>query len=435
MNFSSQVKQKLLQLIQQMGDDPAPFVRDPKKDFTRKRKLPFTKILFAIIAMEASTLKKDLYKVFQADGPAPSPSVFCQQRAKLSVNAFLHLLYGLNASFPGKLFHGFSVVACDGSELNLPLCQKDGQAYLYRKREGQKNYFQLHMNMLYDLVNRRYLDILMEPRKGHDERKAFLTMLGRGVFHKQTIFIMDRGYEGYGVIGAVQRRGMFFIIRAKDNKSGGIIKGFHVKGKGGYDLSFHRKFTTRRGKAILSQPDIYHTMHWSKDMAFLDKKEPFLEMTLRIVRVQTAPGEYECLLTNLPACQFPLQKLKELYWMRWGIETSFREIKYAIGLNSLHAKKVEYIEQEAAARAILYNFCSIITTHITIEQKERKYTYQINFTMAVFFCRRFLCAPVDGPPLDIGRLIAAELLPVRPGRTYKRKLHYHPAIRFNYRFG
>ena len=39
--------------------------------------------------------------------------------------------------------------------------------------------------------------------------------------------------------------------------------------------------------------------------------------------------------------------------MRWGIETSFRELKYAIGLCCLF-KKGEYIMQEIYARLILY---------------------------------------------------------------------------------
>lgn len=44
-------------------------------------------------------------------------------------------------------------------------------------------------------------------------------------------------------------------------------------------------------------------------------------------------------MTNLDRTEFPLEEIKELYNKRWGIETSFRELKYAIGLNALHSKK------------------------------------------------------------------------------------------------
>ena len=39
--------------------------------------------------------------------------------------------------------------------------------------------------------------------------------------------------------------------------------------------------------------------------------------------------------------------------MRWGIETSFRELKYAIGLTSFHARKPDFIKQEIYARLLL----------------------------------------------------------------------------------
>ena len=57
-----------------------------------------------------------------------------------------------------------------------------------------------------------------------------------------------------------------------------------------------------------------------------------------------------------------------------------------------HAKEREYIEMEIWARLILYNFCSIITAHVVIEQKdkERKHAYQVNYTIAYQACHYFL---------------------------------------------
>ena len=44
-----------------------------------------------------------------------------------------------------------------------------------------------------------------------------------------------------------------------------------------------------------------------------------MEMTLRILRIQVAPGAYECIITNLPADAFPPEEIKKIYRMRWGI--------------------------------------------------------------------------------------------------------------------
>ncbi|MDP1340837.1 transposase, partial [Klebsiella variicola] len=70
---------------------------------------------------------------------------------------------------------------------------------------------------------------------------------------------------------------------------------------------------------------------------------------------------YESLVTNLDPFLFTSEDLKVLYHLRWGIETSFRELKYALGLSHFHSKKLDFIIQEIFARLIMYNFSMTIT--------------------------------------------------------------------------
>ena len=124
--------------------------------------------------------------------------------------------------------------------------------------------------------------------------------------------------------------------------------------------------------------------------------------------------------------------VKKLYQLRWGIETSFRELKYAIGLTHFHAKKTEYIKQEIWARLLLYNFCEAITTHVIINQEvNRKYVYQVNYTRAIRICCYFL--RIKKARSDIEKLIGHELLPVRPGRKDPRKVKTRSTVSFLYR--
>ena len=48
----------------------------------------------------------------------------------------------------------------------------------------------------------------------------------------------------------------------------------------------------------------------------------------------------EVIMTNLSQEEFSASEIKKIYGMRWGIETSFRDLKYTIGLNYYHSKKV-----------------------------------------------------------------------------------------------
>lgn len=107
--------------------------------------------------------------------------------------------------------------------------------------------------------------------------------------------------------------------------------------------------------------------------------------------------------------------------MRWGEETSFRELKYTIGLVNWHSRKKEGILQELAARMILYNFCELVTNHAAVQTRENiKHTYKINFATAVNICRSYL--KDGGDETEMMLLIQRHLTPVRPERKYPIKL-------------
>ena len=142
---------------------------------------------------------------------------------------------------------------------------------------------------------------------------------------------------------------------------------------------------------------------------------------------------FRSIITNLSKKEFSVEKIKEIYHMRWGIETSFRELKYAIGLTNFHSKKTVYIIQEIFARLTMYNFCEIITTHVVIHQKDRKYSYQVNFTMAISICLHyFKCMNAVSPP-NVEALIQKNILPVRDGRKDPRKVRTKSSVSFIYR--
>lgn len=112
--------------------------------------------------------------------------------------------------------------------------------------------------------------------------------------------------------------------------------------------------------------------------------------------------------------------LPKLYASRWGIETSFRDLKYTVGMLDFHSKKVMCIHQEIYAHLIMYNFAEIITSHIVIERKQRKYTYKANFSIAAHMCRLFYRGKATSPNLET--IIARHIIPVRNDRHRKRNL-------------
>ena len=75
------------------------------------------------------------------------------------------------------------------------------------------------------------------------------------------------------------------------------------------------------------------------------------------------------LLTNLPSDKFPPHKLKEIYSMRWGIETSFRDLKYIVGMLKFHSKKSCFVTQEIYAALIMHNMTVVVSQCVEIHQR------------------------------------------------------------------
>lgn len=88
---------------------------------------------------------------------------------------------------------------------------------------------------------------------------------------------------------------------------------------------------------IEKDPNRYRWIHPHTTFDYLNPKEDKLyDLLIRIVRFEIADSVYETLYTNLPREDFSVDVLKKLYRLRWGIETAFIELKYNVGLASLH---------------------------------------------------------------------------------------------------
>ena len=199
-----------------------------------------------------------------------------------------------------------------------------------------------------------------------------------------------------------------------------------------FDCTLSLILTRKQTKEIKKQPQVYWCLTNKTSCDFLSPvKNLFYTLHFRILRFPITESTMECIITNLEEDAFFMEEIKKLYGWRWGIERSFRELKYTIGLTNFYSKKVEYIQQEIFARLILYNFCERSVTGIVVEQKHRKHTYQLNFTAAVFICREFFRNRI--PPPDLEALIQKNVLPVREGRKAPRKVRLNSAISFLYR--
>lgn len=215
-------------------------------------------------------------------------------------------------------------------------------------------------------------------------------MVDRSTISDDVIVIADRGYESYHVFIHIEEKGWKYVIRVKDKSSRSIVSTLDLPSTETFDETFQFILTRKQTKEIKSNPQLYKFMPNNSRFDYFELHDsPFYSLSFRVVRFNVSENTYQTIITNLDQTEFSLDIIKELYQMRWGIETSFRELKYAIGLSHLHSKKMDYILQEIFAKLTMYNFCEMIILNVMISQKERRQAYQINFTTAIHICKRY----------------------------------------------
>lgn len=74
------IRTALLHSIQTAAKNLDICVKNPKKDFSRKRKLPLETMLLMLVGMGSGSLSKELYDWFEFSADMPSVSAFVQQR-------------------------------------------------------------------------------------------------------------------------------------------------------------------------------------------------------------------------------------------------------------------------------------------------------------------------------------------------------------------
>ena len=416
------IRNRFYNILTEMEQNRSLYVKNPDKDFTRNSTFTFQQTMLFITQMQSYSTNRELNTYFSPLNKNITQSAFCQAKAKLNSQAFPGLLHSLNQKFPfRKTKYGLHLFAIDGSDLNIPADKRDSSTLIpYNSKNG--GYHQMHVNALFDLLEKRFADAVIQPRKEMREADAACALVDANDTPGNCLFIFDRGYESMNLMAHVCERGGFFLIRAKDVHS--QVSPFRLlplPDREKFDSSV-RFVCTRNRKLKKEDPVSYKYLQKKQRFDFipLDDESATYELSFRLVKVTLDNGTIEYLITNLPQKKFPPCVLKELYNLRWGIEVSFLFTKYNVAMNSLHSIKREYIIQEIFAKLILFNFVSLIVACVDVPQSDKKYTYKISFSDAVYKCRSFLLKLKDCE--DITNQLLKNLTPIRPDRSFDRNM-------------
>ena len=193
-------------------------------------------------------MSKELLDFFDFNKNTPSVSAFTQQRSKVLPEAFEYLLKSFtDDNLPTtNNYHGYRLIACDGSNLTIATNQKDPETFWERNQHGSI-VNKLHLNAFYDVLNRIYTDVLVQTAADYNEFRACATMIDRSKL-ENVILVADRGYENYNIFAHAIEKGWKFAIRIKDKNSNGIASGLNFPPNDEFDIDITQIFSRENTK-------------------------------------------------------------------------------------------------------------------------------------------------------------------------------------------
>lgn len=395
-----------------------------KKDFTRKRKLPFVPLVLFMINIIKQTLQKELTRFVKMFGDKSSnitKSAFSQSRIKLKPEAFIELNDCLIHEFYTdnliKEWNGFRLVAIDGSKLILPTHSEE----LMEKFGELSNGMiipQAQISSCYDVLNEIILDTQLETLQVNEMNQAVrhLDKLSKG-----DLVIIDRGYAATWFYYILKIKRLDFVNRVPKQ----FLKNFEE-----FRLSNEKDKII--GISVPPQKSRYGLQRHGID------KEKIGSFKLRLVKVVLEAGEVEVLATTLlDREKYPLEIFKDLYFKRWGIETNFDHLKSNIHVEEFSGLSEIAIRQDFYVSAFINNLQSIIALdskkEMDKDMKERgartqepnKYEYKVNRNLSLGYMKDriidILTSNNPGYYEELKELFKKNPNPIRKGRKNPRK--------------
>jgi hypothetical protein len=348
-----------------------------ENNFIRERKLGFKDILSLVLCLIRKSTQLEIDNFLDTflgksiNIFTYSKQAFSKARQNITVQAFTLLNDEIISNYYSdndfKKYKEWRLIGCDGSRIEIPNTEETQNYFGYAENQHKLKTARALALGLYDLEN----EIMISSTLGHyndSERElaeiCIEKMLQYDNSNIRNLIVFDRGYPSFKLIMYLNSINIDFVMRTNINlfkeyenmKTEDEIVDFEIKGKRKWDL---------KGK---------HGLDIGEDST----------LQLRVLKVILKSGECEMLITNvLEKEKLLYNEIVEIYGKRWGIETSFDELKNKLEIENFSGKKPIVIKQDFHATILIYNIAALFKNEAEDQLKEnrgktQKYDYKIN---------------------------------------------------------
>jgi hypothetical protein len=376
--------------------------------FTRigNNKMNFKSIVVFILNFVKKSLQLELDDFFNGINRTNShvtKQAFSEARQKISPIAFMKMSDEIIKWFykdtEYKRYKGYRLLSVDGTVLELNNTEKLRAEFGYIENQTIK-IARARAEGLYDLENDMILTSVIDKYTSSERTQAkdLINKLEEIGFSNDLI-LFDRGYPSRDFVSFLENKKIYYLMRVSSSFLKEVINVTNA------DQMIETKY---QGKII----------------------------KMRVLKFQLDSGITEILITNIFDENFDISDFKALYFKRWGIEVKYNELKNRLQIENFSGETTVAIKQDFYATMYLSNMAALakMDANAIIEEENKdknlKYEYKVNTNILIGKLKNSLVSMLlekssrkrSKMLKEIMKEISDNIIPIRPGRSYKRRM-------------
>ena len=330
--------------------------------FVRKRSLSMLQVIQFLLYSTKESMNLNLASIISdlTDINFPNVSKQAISKARQGIKPSLfNELFNLSVDIfyknvdDRKLWHNYHIFAIDGTKLELPNSKSNFDIFgeMYTTTSKERRYFtQALGSMVYDVMDDYIVHASIHPFLSSERAAALshLKVLESLNIYKDSIVIFDRGYYSEAMFRYCVEHKHLCVMRLKESIN--IAKQCHG------DTRFILKGNHSDGTD---------------------------DIDIRVIEVPLDDGNKEYLATNLDDPSIKPEMFKELYFLRWPIESKYYELKETLDIEAFNGATSISIIQEFYLNMLFANITALLKNHVDsmidkAPNTKSKYRYQAN---------------------------------------------------------